>query len=163
MRVNTFTRRKISVTEKENTLAFINYPGWMSSCAEVTIGTRKFDIKRENFWGTKFSILRNGTREIGKIKLCRKSELQFVDALNGEAQKLYYIRRKGIMSWNYEILDEQDNVLVRMKSEWSWRKFSNDLILEEWDETIEPGLLTELVTYTAFVAHHQYRQAAAAS
>lgn len=159
MKVERLHHRKMLVKAADKTVATVRFKKWFSTSADVVIGTKRLFLKRDNFWGTRFTIQKNSNRTIGEIHICNKSKLRFLDPLNGQTTSEYQLRKKSIFNFSYELVGTEGQVIAKLRTKWDWKRFTRDLLIDLQDNTIDHDLLVELIAYSAFVVNIHYRQA----
>lgn len=128
----------------------VKYTSWFSGHAQTRYKGASIEIKPGNFWHSKFPVTINGT-ESGVLVFHSKGYFSielFVE--NHGATKVFQFKPKGFWKSHYLLLDEAENILMRLHPKWVWRKFSYDYEVELLDESLDEEFLTELLIYCGY-------------
>lgn len=130
----------------------VKYTSWFSGHAQTRFKGTSIEMKPGNFWQTKFMILRNGG-EAGEMIFHTNGSviIQLFEGFSGHAAKFQF-KPKGFWKSHYLLLDEAENIVMRLQPKWVWRKFSYDYVVEMPDEIYDEELLTELLIYCGYAA-----------
>ncbi|MCB0653867.1 MAG: hypothetical protein KDC85_21495 [Saprospiraceae bacterium] len=141
----------------------VDYTSWFSSKAEARYKGVNIEIQPQNFFRTKFGILKNGI-PMGRINYHwkRTISINWIQEA-GVAERSFLFRSRGAWKHRFELLDESDNLVLTMYPKWIWRKFDFDYDIEADINQFEEETLTELLIYCGFAARLYKQKKAAAS
>lgn len=141
----------------------VDYTSWFSSKAEARYKGVNIEIQPQNFFRTKFGILKNGV-PMGGIHYHwkRTISIHYIQE-SGEPEHHFLFRSKGAWKQRFELLDESENLVLTMYSKWIWRKFDYDYDIEADTAFVDEEALPELLIYCGFAARLYKQKKAAAS
>ncbi len=128
----------------------VKYTSWFSGHAQTRFKGISIEIKPGNFWQTKFMITRNGV-EAGEMVFHTKGfiTIHLFEGFSGHAANFQF-KPKGFWKSHYLLLDEAENMVIRLHPKWVWRKFSYDYEVEIQREAYDEAFLTELLIYCGY-------------
>lgn len=118
------------VNENHEHIGKLEYTNWIPNNARITIQDLDiYEITRSGFWNTGKQIIKNGVlyAEI-KARIGRGLEIVF------ENGRRYSFRKKGILSHEYVLADEDAGAIGEIRSEFKLSKFNFDYTINVQNE-----------------------------
>lgn len=129
----------------------LKYPRWFSTKAVTRYRGREIRIEPKGFWGSSFVILKNG-REIGDITFNWKGQVNLRIEDTESIEHRFMMKAKGTFKLRFELYDDTDHLVLTMKSQYNWRKWSSNYDIET-SELLESMELPELLLYCGYMAN----------
>jgi hypothetical protein len=135
------------------TLLEIKSTNWFSTRVVTRFRGVNYEINPNNFWRTKFEILKNKTKK-GDLHYNWKGHisLNLWDESLGR-EKHYVLKAKGFLKRYFNLLDEEENVVLVLRSKLNWRKFGYNYEIEDFHVFDVEEELPEMLIYCGFAAN----------
>ncbi len=145
------------------TLVEINSTNWFSSRVVTKFKGNNIEIKAKNFWSTKFDIIKNGVSK-GEIIYNWKGRISLeIDNISDGEDCRYQLRSRGILKRHFELLEEDDTIVLIMKPKLNWRKLGYNYEIETNKTFADEDEFLELLIYCGFSANMYMTKKAAKS
>ncbi len=132
----------------------LSYEGWTGTKASLRVGIQEFFIRPSSFWSQRYIISEAGT-DIGHFKFNWKGQLQIQFDSGNLVGKKYLFRMKHMFSQQF-VLEEEQEVLLRLTPKYNWKGWSYDYAAESKETFmgIDPEAFFFLIGLCAFAANY---------
>lgn len=165
MKILSTSRRGNFILEKDSRdILELVYPKWYSSQAYTDYNGNNILIEPKNIWRRSFLIFKNDM-EIGKISFSWRTNIKIrLGSGNSRTDKNYRLKARGFWNKRFELMNEDDIVLLTLHSKMNWKRFKLNYDIEIMNANLQEEQLIELLIYCGFGANmYRKMQAAAAS
>ena len=141
------------IIEKESKkILELKYKNWFSSSANTEFEDNKIEIRPKNIWNSKFDIYKNNLDK-GDIIFNWKGNIIIRLSDEKNTEKSFLLRARGFWNQQFELTDEQDNLIFVLKPSMNWKKLSYNYDIQNLSNTYEEITLVELAIYCGFGAN----------